>query len=167
MTLSIIVAVSKNHAIGKDNQLPWHLPADLQYFKRVTMGKPIIMGRKTYESIGRPLPGRLNIVVSRQLSWSATGVEVVSSLAAAVALAEQHEAAEVMLIGGAQMYKAGLELADTLYLTKVDVEVDGDAFFPPIDNQSWVEVSRSAHPADEKNAFACDFIVYRREGNVS
>ncbi len=131
------------------------------------MGKPIIMGRKTYESIGRPLPGRLNIVVSRQPSWSAAGVEVVTSLEAAVALAAQHEAAEVMLIGGAQMYKAGLDLADTLYLTRVDVEVDGDAFFPLISDESWVEVSKSVCPADEKNAFQCDFIVYKRRENIS
>jgi dihydrofolate reductase len=124
MTLSIIVAMANNRAIGKDNQLLWHLPEDLKYFKRITMGKPIVMGRKTFESIGRPLPGRLNIVITRQQDWQHEGVKVVNSIGDALVLAEAQSLIdgkdEVMVIGGAEIYKTALAQADRLYLKRVD-----------------------------------------------
>ena len=144
MKLSLIVAVSRNGVIGLNNQLPWHLPEDLKYFKSVTMGKPIVMGRKTYDSIGRPLPGRANIVIPRDLAWSAPGVEVAQSLDAALALGkaacEAAGAEEIMVIGGEQIYRMCIENADRLYLTQVDAEVEGDAFFPDIDLDAWHQV---------------------------
>ncbi|NVJ98618.1 MAG: dihydrofolate reductase [Alphaproteobacteria bacterium] len=160
MSLSLIVAMAKDRAIGRDNDLPWHLPADLKYFKAVTMGKPIVMGRKTYESIGRPLPGRRNIVITRNENWQADGVDVVSSLAEAKALAEQHD--EAMIIGGAQIYGQALEYVDRLYITEVDLTVpDADAHFPEFGAMGWQETSREHHVADgDKPAYA--FVVYER-----
>lgn len=141
MKVALIVAVSQNNVIGRDNQLPWHLPEDLQYFKSVTMGKPILMGRKTYDSIGRPLPGRVNIVITRDQSWTADGVEVVNSLdhamAAGAAACKASGSDEIMVIGGAQIYGDCLPVADRLYLTKVEADVDGDAFFPEIAMDQW------------------------------
>ncbi len=163
MSLSIIVAVAKNGAIGKGNDLPWRLPADLQYFKKVTLGKPVIMGRKTFDSIGKPLPGRLNIVVSRQASWLAEGVESVTSFEEALKIASnQDNVDEIMLIGGAQLYKAGMPFVDKLYVTEVDIEVDGDAFFPGISPEDWREISRESHAADEKNGLNYHFVEYLR-----
>ena len=145
MKVALIVAVSENNVIGRDNQLPWHLPEDLQYFKSVTMGKPILMGRKTYDSIGRPLPGRANIVITRDPNWTAEGVIVVNSLEDAMAEGAQAcnatESDEIMVIGGAQIYRDCLPIADKLYLTKVDAEIEGDAFFPEIDNNQWQKTS--------------------------
>ena len=140
MKLSLIVAMSNNGVIGIDNTLPWHLPEDLKYFKQVTMGKPIIMGRKTYDSIGRPLPGRLNIVITRDDRWTAEGVSVVHSLEQALALAAQQPGDEAMVIGGEQIYRLALPMAQRLYLTRVDADIDGDAFFPSIDERQWVQV---------------------------
>ncbi len=152
-SLSIIVAMANNRAIGKDNQLLWHLPEDLKYFKRVTMGKPMIMGRKTFESIGRPLPGRLNIVVTRQQSWQHEGVKVVHSVEDAKKLAEAQAyidgVDEIMLIGGAELYNTSIDHADKLYLTRVDADLDGDAFFPDVDNKKWREVSREEFKASD------------------
>ena len=137
MNVSLIVAVSRNGVIGLDNQLPWHLPEDLKYFKSVTMGKPLIMGRKTFESIGRPLPGRTNIVITRDSGWHAEGVEVAQTLLQAMTLARlacaQAELNEIMVIGGEQIYRLALPVADRLYLTEVQAEVEGDAFFPAYD----------------------------------
>ena len=134
MKLAIIVAQAKNRVIGINNKLPWHLPEDLRYFKQVTMAKPIIMGRITFESIGRPLPGRTNIVISRQENYAPANVKVVSSLEDAIDLAESicliDGAEEAMVIGGAQIYAQALEKADRLYLTEVDAEIEGDAWFP-------------------------------------
>jgi len=145
MKLSLIVAVSRNGVIGIDNQLPWHLPEDLKYFKSVTMGKPIIMGRKTYDSIGRPLPGRTNIVITRDSSWQAEGVEVAQTLAQAMTLGRlacaNAGADEAMVIGGEQIYRMTLPAADRLYLTEVQAEVEGDAFFPEFDAKEWQQVS--------------------------
>lgn len=145
MKLCLIVAVSRNGVIGLNNQLPWHLPEDLKYFKSVTMGKPIVMGRKTYDSIGRPLPGRTNIVITRDASWSAPGVEVAQTLETALELgATACDAAgveEIMVIGGEQIYRMTLDSAERLYLTQVDAEVEGDAFFPEIDPKIWNQVS--------------------------
>lgn len=151
MQVAMIVACDRNHAIGKDNAMPWHLPADLQYFKRITLGKPIIMGRKTFESIGRPLPGRLNIVISRNPGWPAPeGVRGVTSIADALALARaQAESDEVMIIGGEQIYRAALSEADRIYKTEIDVEVaQADAFFPALSERDWREVSRQEGDAE-------------------
>ena len=141
MKISLIVAVSRNGAIGLNNQLPWYLPEDLKYFKSVTMGKPLIMGRKTFDSIGRPLPGRANIVLTRDPQWTSDGVEVVQSVEQALVAGEiACEAAdvdEIMVIGGEQIYRMTIDLADRIYLTQVDTDVEGDAFFPDIDLNNW------------------------------
>ncbi|MFL0800649.1 MAG: dihydrofolate reductase [Agarilytica sp.] len=162
--LAMVVAVAQNGVIGKDNALPWRLPRDLQYFKATTMGHPIIMGRLTYESIGRPLPGRTNIVVTRQEAWSADGVEVVHSLPAAIECAEKLNAEKewVMLIGGANLYKQALILCERLYLTEVHADVDGDAYFPEFDRASWNEISRQRHESDSSNPYAYSFVVLDR-----
>jgi dihydrofolate reductase len=145
MSLSLIVARASNGVIGKDNQLPWHLPADLKYFKAVTMGKPIVMGRKTFQSIGRPLPGRQNIVVTRNPDFDSNGITVVHSVEAAIAAANQ--VAEIMLIGGTELYKLSLPLVDRIYLTEIHQNFDGDAHFPLLNSQ-WQEISREDHVSD-------------------
>ena len=141
LPLCLIAALADNRVIGRDNQLPWHLPADLKHFKALTLGKPIIMGRKTWDSLGRPLPGRLNLVVSRQPGLTLEGAEVFATLEAAIERADvwarEEDAEELMLIGGAQLYELGLEQADRLYLTRVGLEPEGDAFFPQIDESVW------------------------------
>ena len=164
--LSLIVAMSENHVIGVDNKLPWRLPNDLQYFKRVTMGKPVVMGRKTFESIGKPLPGRRNIVISRQQGYSVAGVDVVDSLASAVALGKDiafidgHN--EVMVIGGAQIYQQALVLAERLYITHVAATIEGDAFFPQVEWGSYQEVAREDFVAQDANPYDYSFVVYDR-----
>lgn len=159
MKVSIIVAMAHDRVIGVDNQLPWHLPADLKYFKAVTMGKPVLMGRKTYESIGRPLPGRTNIVVTRNKEWQADGVCVAGSLEDGLRAAGRAD--EVMIIGGAQIYGEALVRADKLYITEVDLNVKGDAFFPAFNAEEWREVSRESHAA-EANTPAHAYVVYER-----
>ncbi|MFA0809880.1 dihydrofolate reductase [Microbulbifer epialgicus] len=165
ISIALIAAVARNGAIGKDNGLPWRLSGDLQFFKRTTMGKPVVMGRKTYESIGRPLPGRANIVITRNKDWQADGVEVVDSLEAALDLARERAAQtgakELMVIGGAQIYRQALPLAARLYVTEVDTEVEGDAFFPEIDG-SWVEVMRECYPDSDKNEYNYALVQYDR-----
>ena len=164
--LAIIVAAAENGVIGRNNGLPWHLPEDLRYFKRVTMGKPIVMGRKTFESIGRPLPGRSNIVISRNAEFSASGVQVVASLDEALALADKiahmDGAAEVVVIGGAEIYQLAMPLADRLYITEVHASVEGDAMLPPIHWPDWREISRELHAASAGNPFDYSFVVYER-----
>jgi dihydrofolate reductase len=166
VTLSLIVAAAENGVLGRDNALPWYLPEDLKYFKRSTLGKPIVMGRKTYESIGKPLPGRANIVVSRNPDYRVQGVKVVASMEAALALAEDIAVIdgvdELMVIGGAAIYALALPLAQRLYLTEVHAEVAGDAFLPEIDWPSWQELSRERHPASGNNPFDYSFVVYER-----
>jgi dihydrofolate reductase len=157
MGLSLIVARANNGVIGKDNQLPWRLPADLKYFKAVTMGKPIVMGRKTFESIGRPLPGRQNIVVTRNPDFISAGITVVHSVEAAIAAA--NEAAEIMLIGGTELYTLSLALADRIYLTAIHQDFDGDAHFPALDSQ-WQQVSRDDHVSDDGLAYS--FCVFEK-----
>ena len=165
MIVSLIVALSRNGVIGVDNQLPWHLPDDLRYFKSVTMGKPLIMGRKTFQSIGRPLPGRTNIVLTRDAEWTADGVVVVHDLDAAMAAAEHSSVKsgidEVMIIGGEQIYTMTLATADRLYLTEVDAVVEGDAFFPPLDLTHW-DQSRVEFP-DNMDNNAYRFVVLDRK----
>ena len=156
--ISLIAAMAKNRIIGKDNQMPWHLPADLGHFKAVTLGKPIIMGRKTYESIGRPLPGRLNIVISTNKKYVLEGCETVSSLDQALALVNNVE--EVMIIGGGFLYTQTLSQADKLYLTFIDLEVNGDTQFPDFNALNIKEVKRESHQKDEKNPYDYVFVDY-------
>lgn len=158
--ISLIVAASTNNVIGAAGALPWHLSDDLKRFKAITMGKPIVMGRKTYESIGRPLPGRQNIVVTTQDNFVADGCDVVSSRSAALEAAG--DADEIMVIGGGEIYRLFLPLADCVYLTRVAVEVTGDAFFAPLDESSWLQVSREEHVADATNDHAVEHLIYSR-----
>ena len=158
--LSMVVATANNRVIGKDNDMPWHLPADLAYFKKTTLGKPVIMGRKTYESIGRPLPGRQNIVISRDINYKAEGVETVTSVDAALALVSEVE--EVMVIGGGAIYQHCLPAADRLYITHIEAEIEGDTQFPFYDTNIWKKVSSSIRLADEKNAYNLEFCVYEK-----
>lgn len=158
--LSLIVAVARNGVIGRSGTLPWRLPADLQHFKAVTMGAPIVMGRKTWESIGRPLPGRRNIVVSRRAGFVATGADVVDSLDAALALCTG--VAEVFVIGGAELYATALGRADRIHRTLVEAEVDGDTSFPPLDATCWRISSEQLLPKDDKNEHPVRFQVLER-----
>ncbi len=158
--LSMIVAHADNRVIGKDNDMPWYLPADLAYFKKTTLGKPIIMGRKTYESIGRPLPGRKNIVISRDDEYRAEGVEVVGSVEAALALVSDVE--EVMVIGGGAIYKHCLPAAQRLYITHIDANIVGDTYFPKYDLNEWQLAVSEVKAADEKNNYQLRFNVYER-----
>jgi dihydrofolate reductase len=164
--LSLVCALAQNRTIGRNNQLPWRLPGDLAYFKKITLGHPVIMGRKTFESIGRPLPGRDNLVVTTQDGWSHPGVFPTNSLQQALAQAAEMAAArnmrEIMLIGGASLYAQALPLAQRLYLTEVHAEVEGDAFFPEFDRSEWEESSRVYHAADEANSLGYSFVVYQR-----
>ncbi|WP_276346514.1 dihydrofolate reductase [Daejeonella sp. JGW-45] len=160
MTISLIVAVDENNGIGKDNQLPWHLPADLKHFKTLTTGHPILMGRKTFESIGKALPNRRNIVISRQEGYTAEGADAVSSLQEAFLLCEGEE--EVFIIGGAQIFEHSLSLADVIYLTVIHHRFDADTFFPKIDKKAWKEVESSSHQPDEKNKYSYTFIKYSK-----
>lgn len=160
MRISLIVAAATNGVIGADGGLPWHLPNDFKYFKRVTMGKPIVMGRRTWESIGRALPGRLNIVLTRSKDFEAPGATVVSSPAAAIEAAGDAE--ELMIIGGGQVNGLFIDKADRVYLTRVDCEVDGDTRFPDLDPDLWSLTSSEAHVADDTHAFGYEFRVYDR-----
>ncbi|MES2873673.1 MAG: dihydrofolate reductase [Bacteroidota bacterium] len=160
MTITLIVAVDENNGIGKDNQLPWHLPADLKHFKNLTTGHPIIMGRKTFESIGKALPNRHNIVISRQKDFFAEGASVVPSLHDAFALCQEND--EAFVIGGAQIFEHALPLANFLYLTLIHHQFNADTFFPEIKPSSWIELESITHNPDEKNSFAYTFIKYIR-----
>ena len=159
MTVSIVVAISENHAIGKDNQLLWHLPKDLKHFKEITSGGTVIMGRKTYDSVGRPLPNRRNIIVTRQ-QIEIEGCEVVNSLQAALDLCQGTE--EVFIVGGAEIYKQAMLLTDRIYLTIVHANIEGDTYFPEIKEDIWKETERADHEADEKNALPFSFITLER-----
>lgn len=170
MTLSLIVAMASNRVIGINNQLPWYLPNDLKYFKQVTMGKPIIMGRKTYDSIGKPLPGRTNIVITRQADYQPPAdnglVKVVASLAEARAMAEDvcliNGQDEAMIIGGAEIYALALPHVDRMYITEVRAEVNGDAYFPEFDRSAWQACARESFYAEGPNPYDYDFVVYER-----
>ena len=159
-TLSLIVAAGERNEIGKDGRMPWHLPADLKHFKEVTLGKPVIMGRRTHESIGKALPGRRNIVVTRNAGYTADGCEIAHSLREALELAGN--AAEIMVIGGAAIYREALPLAERIYLTRVAGQFEADTYFPAFDPKEWLEKQRLHRPADERNGRACDFIVLER-----
>jgi dihydrofolate reductase len=159
MTISIVVAISENRAIGKDNKLLWRLPADLKHFKEITTGHTIIMGRKTFESVGRPLPNRRNIIITRQPLFI-EGCEVVNSIDTALALCAEED--EVFIVGGAEIYRQSLHLTNRIYLTVVHKEFEGDSFFPEINKGEWKEVSREDHQADEKNLLPYSFITLER-----
>ena len=160
MIISLIAAMDKNRLIGRENGLPWHLPADFKHFKEVTMAKPVVMGRKTFESIGKPLPGRKNIVISRS-GFKADGIVGVDSIEAALQAAADAE--EVMIIGGASFYQQMIDKADRMYLTHVDAECEGDAWFPDFDAAQWDIVSEQQHDADEKNNYSFTVRCYQRK----
>ena len=157
--LTLVVAIDAQRGIGVDNQLPWHLPADLAHFKRVTLGKPIVMGRKTFDSIGRPLPGRRNIVITRNPDWSHPGVEVALSLEAAIALLGGEPAS---IIGGAQVFTEAMAVATRMIVTEIDHVFRCDTFFPPIDPAVWVETARETH-FSEGDGFGYAFVTYERK----
>lgn len=153
----LIAALARNRVIGRDNRLPWHLPDDLRHFKALTLGHPVLMGRKTYESIGRPLPGRVNIVVTRQPGWQAAGVQVAHSLAEA--LAQAADATQVFVIGGATLYVEALPLADVLYLTEIEQDVNGDSSFPDWPRTDFIETARETRQGED---FIYHFVTYHR-----
>ena len=163
MRISIIVAMDEGRVIGNDGGMPWHLPADLKFFKSQTMGKPIIMGRSTYESIGKPLPGRTNIVITRNTGFQADGCQLAYSVDAALDIARAEGAAEAMIIGGGGIYEQTLDRTDRLYLTQIAAHLVGDTQFPVINNEDWREVSREAYAADSKNPFDLEFVVLDRK----
>ena len=161
MLLTAVVAATENNVIGRDNGMPWHLPADLQHFKAVTLGKPVLMGRRTFAAIGRPLPGRRNLVLSRDLGFAAAGVETFSTLEQALAAAGDVD--ELMIIGGQTVYELALPHVQRVHLTRLHMQVEGDAHFPDLPPEQWREVSRSARrPADERNACDMTFLVLER-----
>jgi dihydrofolate reductase len=156
--ISLIAAMSKNRVIGINNTLPWHLPADLQHFKQLTLGHPIIMGRKTFESIGRALPGRTNLIISRNNYSPPANCVVVSSIEAAIDSCKEID--EIFFIGGAQIYEQAIQFADRLYLTEIDTDITGDAHFPEIDSAHWLETDRQHH---QELPYAYDFVTYNRK----
>jgi dihydrofolate reductase len=160
-SLSLIAAMDDNRLIGNKNKLPWHQPADLAFFKRTTMGKPIVMGRKTFESIGKPLPGRRNIVITRDPGFSAAGCEVANCIEAAMSLTKDDD--EAMLIGGASLYQQTIARAMQLYITRIHHSFVGDTWFPEIDLHEWKEVNREDFDANHDNHYAYSFIKYVRE----
>jgi dihydrofolate reductase len=163
MTISLIVAAAANNAIGKDNQLLWHLPNDMKFFKATTWGLPLIMGRKTFESVGgKPLPGRTNIVISRDANFNAKGIVTAASVAAALQKAEACHCREVMVAGGGLIYEAFLPLAKRIYLTRVDTAPEADTFFPPMNEKEWELFFRQPFEKDEKHAFAYRFETWQR-----
>lgn len=158
--LSYVVAVSRNGVIGNENALPWRLPDDLRQFKALTLGKPVLMGRKTFQSIGKPLPGRTNIVLTRDTEWRADGVAVAHTLEDAFAAAGP--VAEIMVIGGAEIYRLLMPSVERLYLTRVDADLEGDTHFPSFDERAWRVSAEVLHPADEKHAHAFRFLTLDR-----
>lgn len=157
--ICLVAAMGRNRAIGLNGKMPWHLPGELQHFKATTMGNPIVMGRKTWESIGRPLPGRQNIVISRNPNYSQHGIDLCASLQQAIEVAN---GTEIMLIGGGELYRQALPLAARMVLTLVDCEPKADTFFPAWDAAQWQELSRVHKAADEKNPYACEIVELRR-----
>lgn len=159
MKIAIIAAIAKNNAIGSDNKLLWHLPADLQFFKQTTLNNTIIMGRKTFDSIGKALPKRTNIVITSNPAFQAPGCIVVSNLKDAIAKADSEE---VFIVGGAQIYQQSMEIADKMYITHVHHHFDGDTFFPAIDDKLWRVVFREDHQKDDKHAYNFSFVIYEK-----
>ena len=165
-SVALVVARARNGVIGKNNQLPWHLPNDLAFFKRVTLNKPLIMGRNTWQSLGKPLPGRDNIVVTRQTNFQAEGAWVVHSIESALALAstlaDARHSDEIMIIGGAQLYADAMPFTTRAYMTEVDADIEGDTFFPVLNHKEWRETFRESFAACERNAYPYSFITLER-----
>jgi dihydrofolate reductase len=161
--LSLIVAASENNVIGKNNQLLWHLPADMKFFKNTTWALPVIMGRKTFESLGKPLMGRYNIVITSNKAWHAEGVKVVSNIQQAIEAADIMQTNETMVIGGGQIYKETLPFADRVYLTRVHATLEGDTFFPALNSAEWKLTSVNHFYKDDKHAFDYSFEIWTRE----
>lgn len=162
MIISLIVAISSNNVIGKDNKLPWHLPEDLKYFKNITWAMPVVMGRKTFSSLGKPLAGRKNIVITRQPGWQAEGVTVVNSFEEAVSIAMNEEVKEIFIIGGAEIFKAAIPLVKRMYITRIHHDFEGDIFFPDFSREEWKRVSVRDCLPDEKNRYAYSFEIWER-----
>ena len=162
--LSLVVAMARNRVIGRNNALPWRLSEDLKRFKATTLGKPILMGRKTFESIGKPLPGRRNIVLTRNPGWRAEGVDVVRSVEEALQLTRASP--ELAVIGGAEIYRLTIPHADRIYLTRVEADVDGDTLFPELDVAQWSQTQAGMHPADERNQYPATFLVLDRRTSL-
>lgn len=166
MIISLIAALTKNRVIGKNNNLPWHLPDDMKYFMQTTKEHHVIMGRKNYESIPekfRPLPNRTNIVVTRQKNFTAPGCHIVHTLEAGIDMARREGEKELFIIGGSEIYDLGMAYADQLYLTEIDTILEGDTYFPPINKEEWKELSRTHHEADARHAYSFDFVVYKKK----
>jgi dihydrofolate reductase len=161
--ISFIVAADENNVIGKENQLPWHLPSDMKYFKNQTWGMTVIMGRKSLDSLGKPLQGRKNIVVTRNRDWQHDGVQVAHSVEEAIELAKQTGLKEIFIIGGAEIFKTSMPVADRIYLTRIHHQFEGDAYFPEIPANKWNLVKSHFYPADEKNKYAHTFQVWERQ----
>jgi len=161
MRVSLIVAMAKNRVIGVNNTLPWHLPADLKHFRTLTMGHHIVMGRKTYESIGKPLPGRTSVVVTRDAGYAPPGVITVNTLEAAISACGEDK--EIFMIGGEELYRHAIKFADRVYLTEIDADIAGDKHFTELDPGYWQETKRVSHAPDERNCYSFQFVVYDRK----
>jgi dihydrofolate reductase len=165
MNISIIAAIAENRAIGKDNKLLWKLPADMKLFKALTTDHYVLMGRKTFDSMGsKPLSNRVNVIITRQKGFAAEHCLTCHSLEEAIHLAEEEEETEAFIIGGAEIYQMALEVADTMYLTQVHAQVEGDSFFPLFDHKQWELVEKTHYTRDDKNEYNFDFCVYKRKG---
>ncbi len=162
MLISLVVAASTNNVIGKNNQLLWSLPNDMKFFKNITWAMPVVMGRKTFESLGKPLPGRLNIVITRQKDWKPEGATIVHSLEDAIKTASAADYKEAFIIGGGEIFTKAMAVADKIYMTRVDAELDGDAFFPVIDKAVWQLISEDSRAADPKHAYSYHFQLWRK-----
>ncbi len=160
--ISLVVAAGTNNAIGKDGKLPWHLPNDLRHFKNVTWGLPVVMGRKTFESLGKPLPGRKNIVITRQAGWKAEGTVAVKKIEDALFVASETDAKEIMVIGGGEIFRSLFDKAGRIYMTRVEASPEADTFFPVIDPKHWWLISQKQHEADEKHAYNYAFEIWER-----
>lgn len=160
--ISLVVAASTNNVIGKNNQLPWHLPNDLKFFKNITWGFPVLMGRKTFEAVNKPLPGRINIVITHSIDWSADGVITATSLQEAVQKATETNCKEIFIIGGGEIFNQSMAIADKIYITRVQAEFEGDSFFPLINEKEWHMVSNNDFAPDEKHNYPYSFQVWTR-----
>ena len=163
MLISLVVAASENNVIGKDNKLLWRLPNDMKFFKNTTWAMPVIMGRKTFDALGKPLTGRTNIVITRQKEWKADAVRVVENLNEAIAAAEHTDAKEAFVIGGGEIYEQSIDRAERIFLTRVHAVFEGDTFFPPVSDDKWKLVSNLDFKADEKHAFPYTFQIWERK----
>ena len=163
LKIAMVVAASTNNVIGKNNALIWHLPNDLKFFKNTTWGFPVIMGRKTFEAVNRPLPGRTNIVITRKADWKATDVTAVLTLEDAIKVAAETNAKQTFITGGGEIYKQSMSIANTIIITRVHAVLEGDTYFPAIDENLWELVSNTDFPADEKHAFAYSFQVWNKK----